>query len=96
MKKIDIKLNKTLTRIAGNEYGQKVYNEQVKPEVDSNGLKEKYLIVFPNTVTAVANSFVQGFIKNIPPYIIPEVFYNYFSIEGSDEFKEEFREGLYY
>lgn len=94
MKIIDIKLNKTLTRIAGNEYGQKVYNEQVKPKVDLDSLEEKYVIIFPNNIEAVANSFVQGFIKALP--FRPEFFYNRFTIEGSDRFKKEFMEGLYY
>lgn len=96
MKKINLEFNKTITRIAGNDLGKKTYNEQVKPNLKTPINSGKYEIVFPDNIVAVANSFVQGFIFEISKEIIPERFYNYFNIEGSESLKEDFKEGLYY
>ncbi|MBF1051028.1 MAG: hypothetical protein HXL16_02370 [Peptostreptococcaceae bacterium] len=94
MKRINLKFDNTINRIAGNDYGKEIYNTQVKPIIKESLGIEKYEIFFPETIIAVANSFVQGFISDISKYIVPELFYNYFSIEGSEELKKDFMEGI--
>lgn len=95
MKKINLKFDNTITRIAGNDYGKEVYKKQVEPYI-TDIMNNKYEIIFPNNIMAVANSFVQGFIFEISKKIIPELFYEYFDIVGTDTLKNDFREGLFY
>lgn len=62
MKTIYLQFSKTVTRLAGNEYGRKVYEEQVKSIIDFSC---KTQIVFPEHIISVASSFVQGFFDEI-------------------------------
>lgn len=62
MNKICLHFDKTLTRLAGNQYGETVYNEQVKNRIKWNEQNE---IVFPQEIDRVAISFIQGFAKEI-------------------------------
>lgn len=59
---IELQFNKTVTRLAGNEYGRKVYDEQVRNKID---FSEKTQIVFPDQIIAIASSFIQGFFDDI-------------------------------
>lgn len=54
---IEQQFNKTVTRLAGNEYGRKVYDEQARNKID---FSEKTQIVFPDQIIAIASSFIQG------------------------------------
>lgn len=62
MKVIGLNIKKEFTHIAGYEYGEFIYNEQVKPFF--NG-KDKLEIRFPNHIEGIAISFVQGFISGM-------------------------------
>lgn len=93
---IKLKFNTTITRIAGNDYGKEIYNTQVKDLLKKPIKNGTYTIVFPSNIVAVASSFIQGFIYEISKEIIPELFYKYFTIEGTDQLKEDFKEGVYY
>lgn len=62
MKVIDLNIKKKFTHIAGYDYGELIYNEQVKPFF--NG-KDKLEIRFPNHIEGIAISFVQGFISGM-------------------------------
>lgn len=64
MKKNEISLvfDRTLSNLAGYDFGIKVYNEQVK---DKLNISEDFTIVFPDTIIGVAASFVQGLFSNI-------------------------------
>ena len=55
----ELKFNKTITSLAGNKYGQKVFEEQVK----NVSCDEKYTIIFPNQIEDIATSFIQGFFQ---------------------------------
>lgn len=48
--------------IMGNDYGKSVYIDQVQSKIKTNELNQ---IIFPNHVTFVAMSFVQGFIGEL-------------------------------
>ena len=62
MSKIELKFDKMLTRLAGNEYGSEIFNNQVKKHIDWNAKTE---IVFPKNIDRIAISFIQGFAKGI-------------------------------
>ena len=55
---IEIKVEKSLSGLAGYDYGKKIYNEQVKEKID---ISKNITIIFPEHIKRVASSFVQGF-----------------------------------
>jgi len=59
-----VKLNfqKDVTRLAGFPYGESVYEEQVKDNIDYS---TPITLVFPNHIERIASSFVQGFFSEI-------------------------------
>ena len=59
---IALKFPKTVTALVGFEYGEKIYKEQVKDEIQWT---DDIVIVFPDEVKSVAISFVQGFYNGI-------------------------------
>lgn len=59
---IELQFSKAVTRLAGNAYGRKIYNEQVKGKID---FSSKTQIVFPDQIIAIASSFIQGFFDDI-------------------------------
>ena len=62
MNRIELQFGKAVTRLAGNEYGRKIYNEQVKDIID---FSTKTQIVFPDQIITIASSFIQGFFDEI-------------------------------
>ena len=62
MNRIELQFGKAVTRLAGNEYGRKIYNEQVKDKID---FSTKTQIVFPDQIISIASSFIQGFFEEI-------------------------------
>lgn len=62
MNEIILTFDKTLIAIAGYEYGNKIFEEQVKSKYKSG---EKNIIIFPEQIEYVAISFVQGFLKDL-------------------------------
>lgn len=60
---IKLELNKSLTKLAGNLFGQDVYNQQVKDIIDFKS--EQIEIVFPERIDNIASSFIQGFFNGI-------------------------------
>lgn len=47
VKRINLKFDNTINRIAGNDYGKEIYNTQVKPIIKESLGIEKYEIFFP-------------------------------------------------
>lgn len=57
--KIDLNFDRSLVALAGNRFGKKTYEKQVRGKLDiSSG---KIIIHFPDNIEKVASSFVQGF-----------------------------------
>ncbi len=56
-KKVELKVDKTVTRLAGYPLGKKIYEEQVKGCID---LSESFILVFPSNIKKLASSFIQG------------------------------------
>jgi len=61
-KTICLQFNATVTRLAGYDYGRKVYETQVKDFIDYTGTT---YLEFPNQIVKVASSFVQGLFSEI-------------------------------
>ena len=61
-KVIELEFDKTLSGLAGYDYGKDIYKKQVKNKID---FKQKTCIVFPNNIQRIASSFVQGFFEEI-------------------------------
>lgn len=59
---IHLKFGKAVTRLAGNDYGRQIYQEQVKDIIDFSSVTQ---IVFPEQIISIASSFVQGFFDEI-------------------------------
>lgn len=60
--KIALKFKKDITGLAGYPYGEKIYNDQVK---DNINFDEDIIIEFPDNIERIASSFVQGFFSDI-------------------------------
>lgn len=60
--RIDLKIDPTLTHIAGNDFGSEIYKTQIKKFFDG---KKSLEIWFPNNIEGVSISFVQGLIKEM-------------------------------
>jgi hypothetical protein len=62
MPQIILEFNKSLARLAGNEFGEQIFNDQVKNKLDYS---TKNIVIFPDAIDYVAISFIQGFIQGI-------------------------------
>ncbi len=96
MKEISIIINDdTLTGISGHSFGEKLYIECVKDNIDLTS-SEKYVLVFPEFVEAIAVSFVKGFTKSILKQIAVSEFYDHFEIRGTEYAVGDFKDGVEY
>ncbi|MDD3187027.1 MAG: hypothetical protein PHD02_00955 [Bacilli bacterium] len=87
MKIIKLEFEKTLTRLAGNPFGVKVFSEQVESNIDWNELNK---IIFPEQINRIAISFIQGFAKEILKRIDKNDIEKVFDFEvSSEELKEK-------
>ena len=59
---VTLSFSKSLTNLAGYDYGKQVYKEQIEGKIDIN---YEFTIEFPSTIKGVACSFVQGLFKDI-------------------------------
>ena len=62
MNKIALSFSKSLSNLAGYEFGLSTFKEQVKGNID---LRKEFFIEFPPEIKGVASSFVQGFFEEI-------------------------------
>ncbi|MBO5239148.1 MAG: hypothetical protein J6B50_10315 [Lachnospiraceae bacterium] len=62
MNRIELKFDKSDTRLAGFPYGKMIYDKQVKDNINYD---DKIMIVFPTQIEKIASSFVQGFFAEI-------------------------------
>lgn len=59
---IEIKVEKSLSNLAGNRFGRQVFSEQIKDKLDEN---KTNIIVIPSRIDDIASSFVQGIYSEI-------------------------------
>ncbi|MEG1502383.1 MAG: hypothetical protein RR370_03230 [Synergistaceae bacterium] len=82
---IDISPN--ITGVAGHDYGKYVFEEQVKPYLK---YRTKYTIHFPEHITLLAISFVEGFSEDF----VRADFIDRFIIQGNPKFVKRFNADL--
>lgn len=92
-KVIELNFKSSLNKLAGNKFGERIYNEQIKEKVD---FKNKVVIVFPDIIDDIAISFVQGFTKEILEKIPKSEFFEYFSLKGNPKVIDKFKKSLFY
>mgnify|MGYP000850021768 FL=1 len=78
---ITLDINKTITRLVGNQYGKAISEKQILPHAD----EEKIQLVFPETINNVAISFVEGMILGLSSKMSREEFYNRIDIVGNEQ-----------
>lgn len=90
---ITLSFSPTITRLAGNEFGQEIFSNQVKSVMD---LEYMNVIVIPENIQNIAISFVQGFTNEIFKMINKGEFYTYFKIQASEKVINKFNKSIYY
>lgn len=66
---VELNIDKNFVCLAGNDYGKKVYNEQIKNIID---VSKDFYIKFPSSVKFISSSFVVGLFSEIDLKIIEE------------------------
>ena len=82
MKMVNLTFDKTLTGLAGNDFGKLIYTNQVKDIID---IEEGIVI---------AISFVQGFSEELINKYGLEIFNKKIKIEGSEKVENKFKKVL--
>lgn len=59
---IQLNFDKSLSGLAGYDFGKEIYTHQVKGKMDYN---KKNIIMFPDNIERIASSFIQGFFAEI-------------------------------
>lgn len=62
MNNFELDLDKTVTKLAGNQLGRHIFREQLKREIN---YKNEITINFPERIDTIASSFIQGFFEEI-------------------------------
>ncbi len=83
------------TGLSGHPFGEKIYNEYVKNNIDLNS-DDKYILIFPDSIKIIGVSFIKGFTKAIFKEITSDQFFDYFEIRGSEFAVEDFKAGVDY
>lgn len=92
-RKIRLKFSNSLSRLAGNSFGNQIFNDQVKDRIDYS---TKYTIEFPNEIEDVAISFVQGFISQIVKDVGIERLFDVIEINASTKVKDKFYKSVFF
>ncbi|KOP31159.1 hypothetical protein ADM98_01755 [Exiguobacterium sp. BMC-KP] len=58
----ELEIDNTVTKLAGNPLGKKIYQSQVLKEID---YEKEIMIVFPDRIDTIASSFIQGFFEDM-------------------------------
>lgn len=83
--KIELKFNDELTGLAGNPFGQTIYQKQIAPYFKPEQIN---VIVFPDHIEDVAISFIQGLFKDIYNQYGYDKLKNIIEIKAKDSFLE--------
>ncbi len=62
MNNFELILDKTVTKLAGNQLGRYIFQEQLKEEINYDS---EITITFPERIDTIASSFIQGFFEEI-------------------------------
>lgn len=91
--KIELKFDKSISRLAGNSLGQEIYKQQVEGKIDFSGMTT---IVFPEYIEDIAISFIQGFTTKIFEGIGSDEFSDHITIEASEKIKNKFIKAAFF
>jgi hypothetical protein len=58
MNRIELRFKPATVALAGNPYGRKEFNNQVKPKLNQD---KQITLVFPDQIIYITSSFIQGF-----------------------------------
>ena len=79
---IELNFDKTISGLAGNNYGYEEYKEQIMNKFDS---KKMNTIIFPSQIKKVAISFIQGMFRDILKQIDKKEIDKHIIIKSSSE-----------
>lgn len=79
---IELKFERTIAGLAGNDYGYEEYKKQIRDKFDYN---KNNTIIFPEQIKKVAISFVQGMFRDILEKIDKSEIEKYITIESASE-----------
>ena len=79
---IELNFDKTISGLAGNNYGYEEYKEQIMYKFDS---KKINTIIFPSQIKKVAISFIQGMFRDILKQIDKNEIDKHIIIKSSSE-----------
>ena len=79
---IILNFEKTISGLAGNDFGYEEYKKQIKDKFD---YEKNNIIVFPAEIRKVAISFIQGMFRDILEKIDKNEIENYVTIRSSSE-----------
>lgn len=79
---IELEFDKTIAGLAGNDYGYEEYKKQM---MEKFNYEKMNIIIFPNQITKVAISFVQGMFSDILKKIKKNEIEKYVTIKSSSE-----------
>lgn len=82
MKIVKINLDRSISRLAGFDYGKEIYRNQVHLELPSD---EKTEIQFPDNIHKIATSFVQGFFSDLVNLVGYDYIRNNIIIKAKDD-----------
>lgn len=57
-----LEFDKTITKLAGNQLGKKIFRDQLQSKIDYS---DEIFIVFPDRIDTIASSFIQGLFEDI-------------------------------
>lgn len=77
---INLVFDKTISGLAGNDYGYSEYKSQIDEKIDYN---KKNIIIFPDNIRKVAISFIQGMFQEILKNVNKEELEKYIQIKTS-------------
>lgn len=77
---INLIFDKTISGLAGNDYGYTEYKNQLENKIDYSKLN---IIIFPENIKKVAISFVQGMFQEILKQVNKEEIEKYIQIKTS-------------
>lgn len=90
--KICLNFDKTLVALAGNPFGQNIFNEQVLKKINDD---DDVVIEFPPQIIRIASSFVQGFMNYwMNKYGIQEILKKVTIVTGNDKLTQSFYDNM--
>lgn len=79
---INLNFDKTISGLAGNDYGVSEYKKQLENKIDYNKIN---VIIFPENIKKVAISFIQGMFNEILKKVDKQEIEKYIEIQSSSQ-----------